>query len=62
VLDLQIKSNAYERYSSDKKQNNFEKALPFHLAEQAEKTIKDTYKLDFGGIGKPTMEREINKS
>lgn len=59
VLLHQIQSNAYERQCSDDKQHNFEKALPVHLAEQAEDTLKDVYYLDFLGITKPVIEREI---
>jgi len=55
----QIKAKAYERHAIQPKQHNFEKALPVHLAEQAEKSMKDIYMLDFLGITKPVIEREI---
>lgn len=59
VLLNQIKANAYERHRLNPKQHNFEKALPVHLAEQADKAMKDIYMLDFLGITKPVLEREI---
>lgn len=59
VLLNQIKANAYERHRLNTKQHNFEKALPVHLAEQADKAMKDTYVLDFLGITKPVLEREL---
>ncbi len=55
----QIKAKAYERQQLTPKQHNFEKALPVHLAEQADKAMKDVYMLDFLGITKPVLEREI---
>lgn len=59
VLGIQIKNKLYQRSMLDKKQNNFEKALPIHLAEQAEKSMKDVYILDFLGISKPILEKEL---
>lgn len=59
VLLNQIKAKAYERHQLSPKQHNFEKALPVHLAEQADKAMKDVYMLDFLGITKPVIEREI---
>jgi predicted nuclease of restriction endonuclease-like (RecB) superfamily len=59
VLLNQIKANAYERQQVSPKQHNFEKALPVHLADQADKAMKDVYMLDFLGITKPVVEREI---
>lgn len=59
VLLNQIKAKAYERQQLTPKQHNFEKALPVHLAEQADKAMKDVYMLDFLGITKPVLEREI---
>lgn len=40
VLLNQIKANAYERHRLASKQHNFEQALPVHLAEQADKSMK----------------------
>ncbi|MBF0433608.1 MAG: DUF1016 family protein, partial [Fibrobacteria bacterium] len=58
ILLNQIKSNAYHRQNR-KKQNNFPKALPRHLAEQADKAMKDVYILDFLGVAQPVLEREL---
>ncbi len=61
VLLNQIKAGAYERHALTAKQHNFDKALPQHLAEQADKTMKDVYMLDFLDIGKPVLERELER-
>lgn len=61
VLLNQIKANAYERHALKTKQHNFERALPVHLVEQADKAMKDVYMLDFLGITKPVVEREIER-
>lgn len=61
VLLNQIKANAYERHALKAKQHNFERALPVHLADQADKAMKDVYMLDFLGITKPVVEREIER-
>ncbi len=60
VLLNQIKADAYE-LSLKKKQHNFEKALPVHLAEQADESLKSVYNLDFLGITRPVLERELEK-
>lgn len=60
VLRNQIKAGAYA-LSLKKKTHNFSKALPAHLSEQAEETIKIVYSLDFLGITKPVLERELEK-
>lgn len=59
VLLNQIKAQAYERHRLSSKQHNFQKALPVHLVDQADKAMKDVYMLDFLGITKPVVEREI---
>ncbi len=59
VLINQIKADAYVHYLSDPKLNNFEKALPVHLAEQANEALKSGYNLDFLGVTKPTLEKEL---
>lgn len=59
VLILQINSQAYERHLLTKKQHNFETALPEHLAEQADRAMKDIYMLDTLGLVKPVLESEI---
>ncbi|MBU0682689.1 MAG: DUF1016 domain-containing protein, partial [Candidatus Omnitrophica bacterium] len=43
------------------KLHNFPKALPAHLAEQADLTMKDTYTLDFLDIAKPLLERQLER-
>jgi len=60
VLLNQIKANAYA-LSQKKKTHNFPKALPDHLAEQADESIKSVYNLDFLGITKPVLERELER-
>jgi predicted nuclease of restriction endonuclease-like (RecB) superfamily len=61
VLLNQIKANAYERHRLTSKQHNFGRALPEHLAEQADKSMKDVYMLDFLGVSEPIVEREIER-
>ena len=61
VLLNQIKAKAYERHKILHKHHNFERALPVHLAEQADKSLKDVYMLDFLGITKPVIEREVEQ-
>ena len=60
VLLNQIKADAYA-LSLRQKTHNFPKALPKHLAEQADESIKSVYNLDFLGITKPVLERELEK-
>lgn len=60
VLLNQIKANAYA-LSQRQKTHNFPKALPVHLAEQADESIKSVYNLDFLGITKPVLERDLEK-
>jgi predicted nuclease of restriction endonuclease-like (RecB) superfamily len=59
VLLNQIKANAYKYHISNRKSSNFEKALPVHLSEQANEALKSEYNLDFLGITKPVLEREL---
>lgn len=59
VLLNQIKANAYQYHLTDKKTSNFEKALPVHLSEQANEALKSEYNLDFLGITKPVLEKEL---
>lgn len=59
VLLNQIKANAYQHHLINPKQSNFEKALPVHLSEQANEALKSEYNLDFLGISKPILEREL---
>lgn len=60
VLLNQIKADAYA-VSLEQKTHNFPKTLPKHLAEQADESIKSAYNLDFLGITKPVLERELEK-
>lgn len=59
VLLNQIKSQAYDRHHLSNKQHNFQKALPEHLAEQADQAMKDVYMLDMLGVEKPILEAEL---
>jgi len=61
VLLHQIKSQAYERHQLTSKQHNFDKALPVHLAEQADEAMKDVYMLDMLGVEQPILERELEQ-
>jgi predicted nuclease of restriction endonuclease-like (RecB) superfamily len=59
VLLNQIKAQAYIRSLANGKSHNFPLALPEHLAEQAEETLKSSYNLEFLGIGQAVKEREL---
>jgi predicted nuclease of restriction endonuclease-like (RecB) superfamily len=59
ILVMQINSQAYERHLLVKKHHNFEKVLPEHFAEQADRAMKDIYMLDTLGLTKPILESEI---
>lgn len=59
VLLNQIKAKAYQKQKLAPKQHNFPIVLPSHLAEQADESIKSVYNLDFLGIAKPVLEREL---
>ena len=63
IFDIlyEIKANAYEIQLNNPKLHNFFKALPVHLAEQADESLKSVYNLDFLGISKPFLERELEK-
>ena len=62
AIDIQIKSQAYERECLQDKTHNFKKALPAKLAEKAENILKPSYFLEvsepFVGAGK-VLERHI---
>ena len=62
MLVMQINSQAYEQHVIVKKLNNFNQTLPQHLAEQANRTMKDIYMLDTLGLTKPVLEAEIENS
>lgn len=59
VLLNQIKAEAYQVYLENPKKHNFNLALPEHLAEQADETLKSKYNLDFLGVTKPILERQL---
>ncbi len=61
VLLNQIKAGAYRYRKAIPKQHNFPKALPEHLAEQADESLKSVYNLDFLDIAKPVLERELER-
>lgn len=50
VLLNQIKVGAYKHQKTIPKQHNFSKALPSHMAEQADESLKSVYSLDFLGL------------
>lgn len=62
VLLNQIKAQAYARSLAEGKSHNFPLALPQHLAEQAEETLKSSYNLEFLGIGQAVRERELEEA
>jgi predicted nuclease of restriction endonuclease-like (RecB) superfamily len=59
TLIMQIQSQAHERHLLSPKQHNFTQALPQHLAEQANNTMKDVYMFDTLGLTPPVLEAEI---
>lgn len=59
VLLNQIKADAFRRSLAEGKAHNFTVALPEHLAEQAEETLKSSYNLEFLGIDRAIKEREL---
>jgi predicted nuclease of restriction endonuclease-like (RecB) superfamily len=61
VLIHQIEVGAYERHRTAPKQNNFPRALPKHMAEQAGHALKDGYVLDFLGSRNPLLERDLQR-
>lgn len=61
VLLNQIKANAFERHQLENKQNNFQQALPVHIAEQANEAIKSSYNLEFLGVNQLFLELDLEK-
>jgi predicted nuclease of restriction endonuclease-like (RecB) superfamily len=55
VLLHQVHSQAYERHCLSGNKHNFQKALPEHLAEQADQAMKDVYMLDMLGVAEPML-------
>ncbi len=60
VLIHQIEAGAHLEIDA-KKMHNFPEVLPEHLAEQADKALKDSYILDFLDISMPLQERQMEK-
>ncbi len=59
VLINQIKAGAYQTWLENPKKHNFNRALPSHLAEQADEALKSRYNLEFLGITQPVLERRL---
>ncbi len=59
ILDLQIKSNLYERQR--KSVNNFENTLPKPFSDLAEQTLKDPYIFNFLTLDTRFQERDIER-
>ncbi len=62
VLLHQIEADAYSNYLQNPTQNNFTAALPKHLLEQTQESIKSVYSLDFLNINKPVTEKELENT
>jgi predicted nuclease of restriction endonuclease-like (RecB) superfamily len=62
VLLHQIEADAYSNYLQNPAQHNFAAALPEHLLEQTQESIKSVYSLDFLNINKPVSEKELEKT
>ena len=56
-----IKADSYRNAKLLPKTNNFKKALPENLQEQANDILKSSYSLDLLGITKPLKELELEK-
>jgi predicted nuclease of restriction endonuclease-like (RecB) superfamily len=61
VLIHQIESDAYQRHRGSRKQHNFQRVLPKHIAEQTDLAVKDSYALDFLGQSVPVLERDLHQ-
>ena len=57
----QLEARAYERSLNTGKTPIFPRALPGHLAAQAEEALKSSYNLEFLGIGRRVKERELEE-
>lgn len=62
VLLHQIEADAYSNYLLHPSQHNFATALPEHLLEQTQESIKSVYTLDFLDINKPITERQLENT
>ncbi|MDR3000972.1 MAG: PDDEXK nuclease domain-containing protein, partial [Fibromonadaceae bacterium] len=56
-----IKADSYKNTKLLPKMNNFKKALPENLQEQASEILKSSYSLDLLGITKPLKELDLEK-
>ena len=61
ILIHQIESKSFERFLTDKRNHNFDKALPYDIGREVEPIIKDTYVLDFLELSGDIKERELEK-
>ena len=59
ILDLQIKSNLYERQG--KSITNFKNTLPEPLSDLAQQTLKDPYIFDFLSLADGYREKDVEK-
>jgi predicted nuclease of restriction endonuclease-like (RecB) superfamily len=57
-----IKADSYRNAKLLPKANNFKRALPENLQEQANDILKSSYSLDLLGITKPLKELDLEKS
>ena len=62
VLLHQIEADAYGNYLLHPSQHNFATALPEHLMEQTQESIKSVYALDFLDINKPMTEKQLENT
>jgi len=62
VLLNQIKADLYHRALPENKQHNFKRVLPEYFAEQADETIRSSYNLEFLGLKKEVLEKELENS
>lgn len=61
TLLQQIKSDAFSRSQTAKRQHNCKSILPAHLYGQAAELVKNNYMLGFLGAVDPVKERELEK-
>ena len=61
VLLNQVKGQAFERHALADRQHNAAETLPHHLAGPADEAMKDVKLLELLGIGKPVVEREMER-
>ncbi len=62
VLLHQIEADAYNNFLLNPSKNNFKAALPEHLIEQTQESIKSVYSLDFLDINQPISEKKLENS